>query len=104
MPNATVTPISGAAGPTPPARKPGPTIGLPAEAFEFYEALAVDNSRAWWHEHRAEHELYVRDPMVALLSALEEEFGAFHLFRPYRDTRFAKDKSPIKDHQGAIIE
>ncbi len=77
--------------------------GLPAEAFDFYEALAANNSRPWWAEHRGEYETNVRAPLVALLAELEPEFGAGHLFRPYRDTRFARDKSPIKDHQGAFI-
>lgn len=26
-----------------------------------------------------------------------------HLFRPYRDVRFARDKSPYKDQQGATV-
>ena len=86
------------------ARDSATPIGLPVEAFEFYEALTLDNSRAWWQEHRSEYETHVRAPMAALLTALEAEFGAGHLFRPYRDTRFAKDKTPIKDHQGAIVE
>ena len=81
------------------------TAGLPVEAFEFYEALALDNSRAWWQEHRAQYEQGVRAPMAALLADLSEEFGGEGtLYRPYRDTRFSKDKTPIKDHQGALIE
>jgi uncharacterized protein (TIGR02453 family) len=90
------------AKPTPSARSA--SACLPVEAFEFYDALALDNSRAWWQEHRGDYEQYVRQPMMAVLAELEGEFGSGHLFRPYRDTRFAKDKSPIKDHQGAFIE
>lgn len=87
-----------------PTRASAPTsLGLPAEAFEFYDALALDNSRAWWQEHRAEYEQHVRAPMTALLEALEPEFGSGHLYRPYRDTRFSRDGSPIKDHQGALV-
>lgn len=79
--------------------------GLPVEAFEFYEALALDNSRVWWQEHRGQYEQFVRAPMAALLADLSEEFGGEGtLYRPYRDTRFSKDKTPIKDHQGALIE
>ncbi len=77
--------------------------GFPAEAFEFYDALATDNTREWWQQHKAEYERNVRDPLTALLAELEPEFGAGHLFRPYRDTRFSKDKTPIKDHQGAVV-
>jgi uncharacterized protein (TIGR02453 family) len=42
--------------------------------------------------------------MTALLAELEAEFGAAKLFRPYRDVRFAKDKTPYKTHQGAFID
>ncbi len=77
--------------------------GLPAEAFDFYDTLAANNSRPWWAEHRGDYETNVRAPLTALLAELEPEFGAGHLFRPYRDTRFARDKAPIKDHQGAFV-
>ena len=39
-----------------------------------------------------------------LLAELSDEFGAPHVFRPYRDARFSKDKSPMKDHQGAVVQ
>jgi uncharacterized protein (TIGR02453 family) len=42
--------------------------------------------------------------MAALLGELEAEFGAAKLFRPYRDVRFARDKTPYKTHQGAFID
>lgn len=77
--------------------------GLPVEAFDFYDALAANNTRPWWQEHRGEYEQNVRAPLGELIAELEEEFGAGHLYRPYRDARFSKDKSPIKDHQGALI-
>jgi uncharacterized protein (TIGR02453 family) len=77
--------------------------GLPAEAFEFYEALAANNTRPWWQEHRAEYEANVRAPLQALIDELAAEFGDGHLYRPYRDARFSRDKSPIKDHQGAVV-
>src|SRR5262245_61103496 len=41
--------------------------------------------------------------MTALVTALEEEFGEAKVFRPYRDVRFAKDKSPYKTNQGAWV-
>lgn len=98
------TTTSTASSPARSGTRSTPRVGLPIEAFEFYEELAGDNSRAWWQQHRGEYDEHVRAPMTALLAALEPEFGAGHLFRPYRDTRFTKDKSPIKDHQGAVVE
>ena len=77
--------------------------GFPDEAFAFYERLAADNSRAFWQANKAVYEQAVRDPMVALTEALGE-YGPFHVFRPYRDVRFAKDKTPYKDHMGAYSE
>ena len=70
--------------------------GWPAEAFEFYEGLEADNSKAYWQEHKAEYEQLVKAPMEELLAELEADFGAGRVFRPYRDTRFSKDKTPYK--------
>ena len=78
----------------------GSFTGIPAEAFEFYEHLAADNTKTWWNEHKHEYEQQVRQPLTLLLGELADEFGEAHLFRPYRDVRFSKDKTPIKDHQG----
>lgn len=78
--------------------------GIPAEAFDFYARLAADNTRAWWSAHRHEYESFIREPMTALLAELEAEFGSGHLYRPHRDTRFSPDKSPLKDHQGAVVQ
>ena len=41
--------------------------------------------------------------MTALCAALAPEFGNAKVFRPYRDVRFAKDKTPYKTHQGAFV-
>jgi uncharacterized protein (TIGR02453 family) len=78
--------------------------GFPIEALDFYEDLENDNSRGWWTEHKPIYERSVRQPMSELLAALEPEFGTGTVFRPYRDIRFAKDKSPYKTHQGAFVE
>jgi uncharacterized protein (TIGR02453 family) len=77
--------------------------GFPAEGFDFYDALADNNTKVWWNEHKAEYTTYVREPLVALLDELRDEFGEPHIFRPYRDARFSKDKTPLKDHQGGFI-
>ncbi|MCI0688742.1 MAG: DUF2461 domain-containing protein [Sporichthyaceae bacterium] len=78
--------------------------GFPDEAFMFYEGLEADNSKTYWTRNKPTYDTQVRAPMVELLSALEPEFGPGHIFRPYRDVRFAKNKSPYKDHQGAWAE
>jgi uncharacterized protein (TIGR02453 family) len=78
--------------------------GWPAEALEFYEGLAADNSRTYWTAHRHVYEQLVHAPMVQLLAELEPEFGAGKIFRPHRDVRFSADKSPYKTAIGATLE
>src|SRR5262245_57549516 len=70
--------------------------GWPVEAVEFYERLEADTSRSYWQAHKAVYDHQVKAPMDALLSELEDEFGAGRVFRPNRDVRFSKDKSPYK--------
>jgi uncharacterized protein (TIGR02453 family) len=77
--------------------------GIPLAALDFYEDLEADNSKAWWSAHRATYDEKVRAPMAALAGELEAEFGPALLFRPHRDVRFSKDKSPYKTHQGAFV-
>lgn len=77
--------------------------GFPAAAFEFYEALAADNTRAWWQANKDRYRADVREPMDGLLGELTE-FGPFHIFRPYQDSRFAKGRPPYKEHIGAYGE
>lgn len=74
--------------------------GFPAAAVEFYQQLSMNNSKAWWAAHKQVYTDAVLAPMTALAAELAPEFGGFTLFRPYRDTRFATDKSPYKQAQG----
>jgi uncharacterized protein (TIGR02453 family) len=77
--------------------------GFPVAALDFYDDLEVDNTRSFWEKHRHVYDESVKAPMVALTDALEQEFGSAKIFRPYRDVRFAKDKTPYKTHQGAFV-
>jgi uncharacterized protein (TIGR02453 family) len=77
--------------------------GWPEGALLFYEGLEADNSKAYWLEHKDVYERDVKAPMETLLAELQDEFGASRLFRPYRDTRFSKDKSPYKTAIAARI-
>ncbi|MDT2008194.1 DUF2461 domain-containing protein [Rhodococcus opacus] len=78
--------------------------GIPTAALDFYEDLEADNSKSFWTAHKAVYDDSVRAPMTALLAELEPEFGAGKVFRPYRDVRFSKDKTPYKTHQGGFVE
>jgi uncharacterized protein (TIGR02453 family) len=78
--------------------------GWPVEAVEFYEGLEADNTRTYWHEHKSVYDELVRGPMDELLAELAPKFGAGRIFRPNRDVRFSRDKSPYKTAIGATLE
>jgi uncharacterized protein (TIGR02453 family) len=78
-------------------------VGFPEEALDFYEGLEADNSKAYWTDHKAMYDEAVAGPMRALLDQLEPKFGVAKMFRPYRDVRFSKDKSPYKTRQYAVV-
>lgn len=77
--------------------------GFGTAALDFYEDLEDDNSRSFWAAHKDVYEREIRAPMLALMALLEPDFGPGKVFRPYRDVRFAKDKTPFKAHQGAFV-
>jgi uncharacterized protein (TIGR02453 family) len=81
----------------------GSFTGFPEAALDFYDDLETDNTKSFWAAHKHIYDESVRAPMTALVAALEGEFGAAKVFRPYRDVRFAKDKTPYKNHQGAFV-
>jgi uncharacterized protein (TIGR02453 family) len=77
--------------------------GWPEEALDFYDRLAADNTKSFWLEHKAFYEDNVLRPMAELSEELAAEFGEPKIFRPYRDVRFSRDKSPYKTHIGVVI-
>jgi uncharacterized protein (TIGR02453 family) len=82
--------------------------GFGEHAVDFYDGLEVDNSKSYWEDNKHLYASDVRAPMEALLAELAPEFGTEFgratVFRPFRDVRFAKDKTPYKTHCGGVIE
>ncbi|HEX7134134.1 MAG TPA: DUF2461 domain-containing protein [Iamia sp.] len=78
--------------------------GWPAEAITFYAELEADNTKAFWEARRSTYDEAVKAPFAELSEVIAEEFGELHLFRPHRDVRFSKDKSPYKTAAGAVAE
>lgn len=84
--------------------------GFPAEAWEFFDRLAADNTAAFFKRHRATYRSSIVAPSVALVDELVPRLGLVHpalrgeakigrsLFRINRDTRFSADKTPYKTH------
>jgi len=77
--------------------------GWGEEALEFYEGLAADNTKTYWTRQKTVYDEKVLAPMTELLDELGPEFGEPKIFRPYRDIRFSKDKTPYKTHLGAML-
>ncbi len=77
--------------------------GFPADALTFYDELEANNSRPFWLENKDRFTDVVKEPMSALCEELAD-YGQFHLFRPYNDQRFSKNRPAYKTHQGAYTE
>lgn len=78
--------------------------GFPPEALDFFARLTADNSKVFWTAHKPTYDEAVRAPFIALTDALATTYGPFTIFRPNRDIRFAKDKSPYKTNIAASAE
>ncbi len=78
---------------------------LIATAQTFYTRLAANNTRDWWLAHKDTYDTGLNRPALALLDALVGPLSDLawapvvpRLFRPNRDVRFSKDKSPYNTH------
>ena len=81
--------------------------------FDFLADLAANNERAWFEANKARYEELVREPALDFIAAMAPELARFapnfraeakkmggSLMRVYRDTRFARDKTPYKTNVG----
>ena len=84
------------------------------KTFKFQRALAKNNTREWFTAHKADYEEHLKQPFLRLISDLQAPLATISthfradpkpmggsLFRIYRDTRFANDKTPYKTWSGA---
>jgi uncharacterized protein (TIGR02453 family) len=81
--------------------------------LKFLRSLKRNNRREWFHAHKDEYEAHVRQPMIAMIERLAEDFREFapelianpktSLYRIYRDTRFSPNKAPYKTHAAAVF-
>ncbi|MEZ4300652.1 MAG: DUF2461 domain-containing protein [Polyangiaceae bacterium] len=86
--------------------------GFPETTGKFFKALAKNQSREWFAEHKAEYEEKWVEPMKALLAdvavRIDDAYSYCELeepkvFRIHRDVRFSKDKTPYKTSISGMI-
>jgi uncharacterized protein (TIGR02453 family) len=79
---------------------------------KFFKALAKNQDREWFQEHKEEFEAGWNQPMKDLLADLHEAIDRSYVhcdldepkvFRIFRDVRFSKDKSPYKTFVAGCI-
>jgi uncharacterized protein (TIGR02453 family) len=81
--------------------------------LNFLDELAANNERAWFEANKARYEALVRGPALELIATMAPQLAKFaphfraeprkmggSLMRVFRDTRFARDKSPYKTNIG----
>ena len=86
------------------------------KTFKFLRALARNNSREWFHAHKAEYDAHLRGPFLQLITDLQPDLLGISehyradpsgvggsLFRIHRDTRFSNDKTPYKTWSGRAL-
>lgn len=87
--------------------------GFPSGLLPFLEELSVNNNRDWFANNKQRYEELVLFPtfdfiaaMAPYLAKISTRFEAIpkrsggSMMRVYRDTRFAKDKTPYKTNVG----
>jgi len=89
--------------------------GFPRESVTFFAELQANNSKNWFDAHKENFDTFVMAPardfvfhMGVRLQEIAPDIVADprvnkSIFRPYRDTRFSKDKTPYKTHLGIFF-
>lgn len=81
--------------------------GFPKETVAFLAGLSKHNDKEWFEAHRDDYEASFLAPGLAFVEAIRSKLAKLtpkasaereSMMRIYRDTRFAKDKRPYKDH------
>ncbi len=85
----------------------------PALVFPFLTAVAENNNREWFAQHKDDYNLALAEVQalvaqaIAVISTFDKTIAHLTpkdcLYRFYRDTRFSPDKAPYKRHFGAYI-
>lgn len=75
------------------------------DARAFLTELDASNTRDWWQDNKATYDTMLKAPALALLEEMRAPLAKLtehdinpKLFRPHRDVRFSKDKTPYNTH------
>lgn len=78
---------------------------LIADTRQFLGDLAQNNRKDWWQENKTTYDTKLKAPALALIAQLTPKLAELtdlnvkgKLFRPHRDVRFSKDKTPYNTH------
>jgi len=87
--------------------------GFPQGTLSFLSELKANNNKAWFNDNKPRYEAMVREPALAFIESMAPGLGEISphfraiskkvggsLMRVYRDTRFARDKTPYKTNIG----
>lgn len=81
------------------------TANLFEDATAFLADLSANNSRDWFHANKLRYDSLLKRPAEKLASDMAHWFEDSQgvgvkpkLFRPHRDVRFSKDKTPYHTH------
>ncbi len=94
-----------------------PQSPLSPSLFEFLRELEQHNNREWFNDNKSRYQRDALDPIVELVAQLEKPLARVapmlsvipkrsggSILRIYRDTRFAKDKTPYKTNVGVSFK
>lgn len=78
---------------------------LVPEARRFLSALSENNTRDWFLSNKDTYDTRLKSPALALIDVVSADLKRItgretgsKLFRPHRDVRFSKDKTPYHTH------
>ena len=85
--------------------------GFTKDLFKYFDDLKANNNRAWFNDNKARYYDSVVHPITEFIVCMRPRLAKISshyvadpkphggsMFRIYRDTRFAKDKTPYKTH------
>ena len=89
--------------------------GYSKKSLAFLKELRANNTKEWFEERKHIYEEHILNANRAFVIEMGEHIQALvptinaipkingSMYRIYRDTRFAKDKTPMKTHTGVIF-